>query len=221
MIKVATYNSLAGLWIFLALLAIAVSPKAYSEVQDLGPTGSQPSVIDSGGKTVDLYQGSYALLISESNYRGGAKKGWTVLDHQSAEVDALSSVLRQQGFHVTRVKDATSSELRDLLRKFMLTVGDQPNNRIVVVFSGHGYTNADSLGYVVPIDAPAPAFDPTEFQIKAIPMQDITDLAREAHAKHMLFLFDSCFSGSIFMTKSKPDRPDFSHMTPGQRTTFF
>jgi len=62
------------------------------------------------------------------------------------------------------------------------------------------------MGYIVPVDAPNPNSDPTGFKKKAIPMQQFDTWAKGIEARHALFLFDSCFSGSIFnVTRAVPD----------------
>ncbi len=56
----------------------------------------------------------------------------------------------------------------------------------------------DDLGYIVSVDAPLPDYDPPNFQSKSMSMEQINIYAKQIQSKHALFLFDSCFSGSIF-----------------------
>jgi len=69
-------------------------------------------------------------------------------------------------------------------------------------FAGHGHTLKKSyggnVGYIVPADAPLPDCDRGGFMQKAISMESFNTYARNMDAKHALFLFDSCFFGSIF-----------------------
>jgi hypothetical protein len=64
--------------------------------------------------------------------------------------------------------------------------------------SGHVW-RGDGL-YIVPVDAPNPNKDRDGFLRKAMGMQQIEVYAKAIQSKHALFLFDSCFSGSIFET---------------------
>ena len=60
--------------------------------------------------------------------------------------------------------------------------------------------------YLVPVDAPDPTSRRNEqnFLRVALPMQQIITWARLIEAKHVLFVFDSCFSGTVFKTKATP-----------------
>ena len=61
------------------------------------------------------------------------------------------------------------------------------------------------MGYLVPKDAPNPNQDPMGFELSAISMQNIETYARNISSKHALFVFDSCFAGSIFnVTRAIP-----------------
>ena len=55
-------------------------------------------------------------------------------------------------------------------------------------------------GFLVPADAP-PATD-RAFKIKALHMRDFGGLVRLAESKHVLSVFDSCFSGTIFTARA-------------------
>ncbi|MDP6262435.1 MAG: SUMF1/EgtB/PvdO family nonheme iron enzyme [Rhodospirillales bacterium] len=63
----------------------------------------------------------------------------------------------------------------------------------------------DGEGYLVPADAPL-SMDPG-FLIKALPMRDFGSLVRLAKSKHVLSIFDSCFSGTIFEARGGTPKP--------------
>ena len=54
------------------------------------------------------------------------------------------------------------------------------------------------MGYLVPADAPSPGENLNGFLSSALDMHQIEVYAKRIQARHALFLFDSCFSGSIF-----------------------
>jgi hypothetical protein len=75
--------------------------------------------------------------------------------------------------------------------------------------SGHSQTIEDAdgtkLGYLVPVDAPDPDKDLFGFMERAVSMRQIETVSKQIMSKHVLMLFDSCFSGAIFqMVRAKP-----------------
>jgi hypothetical protein len=82
---------------------------------------------------------------------------------------------------------------------------DQSNpSRFLFYFCGHGFTQKTGagieLGYILPSDAPLPDKDPGGFSATAMSMNEIETFARIISPSHALFIFDSCFSGSLFTT---------------------
>lgn len=160
-------------------------------------------------KTVDpkqlpLYEGSYALLIGVSDYQGG----WPDLKSIPGELDRVEKSLQRQGFHVRKIMNPDSKALSDAFEEFIDQYGFDPNNRLLFFFSGHGHTRkGGEKGYLVPVDAPDPRRDERGFLRKALPMTQILSWSRQMEAKHALFLFDSCFSGTVFKVKAIPGTP--------------
>jgi hypothetical protein len=151
---------------------------------------------------VELYGESYALLIAASNYT----KGWAKLESVPGEMDRLEALLKTKGFHVVRVNDPDGKELEGAFENFIDEYGYKANNRLLFFYSGHGHTRKDGAkGYLVPVDAPDPNTQDRQFLRKALPMTQILAWAKDIEAKHVLFLFDSCFSGTIFKQKSRPE----------------
>ena len=145
-----------------------------------------------------LYASSHALVIGVENY----VKGWADLPGVGRDVSAVSRALKEHGFSITLVNDPTRDELEKALDDFIFKYGQIKNNRIVIYFAGHGHTHVNQfgreMGYLVPSNAPIPDDDIEEFFASAIDMRQIEVYARRLQSGHALFLFDSCFSGSIF-----------------------
>ena len=162
-------------------------------------------VKDKHGEQVCLYEESHALLIGVSDYTAG----WADLGGVKKDIPRVKAALEKQGFNIVTVMDPTSDELEDALKGFISRYGRGADNRILIYFSGHGYTLekrwGGSMGFIVPADAPDPNEDRDGFTDKAIDMTMIEVWAKDIDSKHALFLFDSCFSGSLFsLSKAAP-----------------
>lgn len=164
------------------------------------------SLSASRGDGIDLeqlYSGSYALLVGVSHYDVPA--AWPTLESVPGELDSLAQALKQAGFEqVEQVRDPTGFELQQSIQEFMRRFGYKPDTRLFFFFSGHGYSLDDQTkGYFVPRDAPDPVEDEAGFRATALSMQQVSTWAGELVARHALFAFDSCFSGTIFRTRNR------------------
>ncbi|MEA2014387.1 MAG: SUMF1/EgtB/PvdO family nonheme iron enzyme [Thermodesulfobacteriota bacterium] len=173
--------------------------------------GIQVVIKDSSGRKVGLYKGSYALVIGASRYT----KGWPNLESIPGEIDRIQDVLKNQGFHVEKVLDPTGDKLSAAFENFIDRYGFDRDNRLFFFFSGHGYTRKQGKkGYLVPVDAPDPRYNEKGFLQKAIGMAQVMTWAKKIEAKHAIFMFDSCFSGTIFRVRALPKiPPHISDMT--------
>jgi len=159
---------------------------------------------DTEGAQVGLYKGSYALVIGVAEYR----QGWPKLSSVVGETAKVQGVLEAAGFSVQRILDPNEQQLKSAIEQFIDEHGYEPDNRLVLFFSGHGYSRKKGAkGYLVPTDAPDPSKDERGFLRKALPMSQVLAWCRQMEAKHALFLFDSCFSGTVFKTKALPKVP--------------
>ena len=154
---------------------------------------------DFNGKQIGLYKESYALLIGVSEYSGR----WPNLPGVSEDLEAVQKVLEKMGFSVFKTLSPTRSELNDAMDSFINNYGLGRDNRLLFYFAGHGHTltpkyGGTEMGFIVPKDTPNPNVDEKGFLRLAMSMQNIEVYARNIQSKHALFLFDSCFSGSIF-----------------------
>jgi hypothetical protein len=149
---------------------------------------------------VTLYTKSKALVIGIDAYDG---HNWPQLSNGIRDAEEVAKGLAAQGFEVTLKKNLKSDELDQAFRTFFIIDGDDPNARLLLWYAGHGDT-IDEEAYLVPADAPSPKFD-AEFRDKAIPLRRFGEYMREAKARHVLAIFDSCFSGGVFnVARSRP-----------------
>jgi hypothetical protein len=190
---------LAGFFGLLLTFGTALSPFAQ---QDRG----EIVILDQQREEICWYQGSHALLMGISNYTNG----WSPLPSIPGEVDQVEEMLAEQSFQVIKYLDLNAEQLKKVFEDFGADFGygeRNRNNRLLFFFSGHGYSYPnDSRGYIVPTDAPRPD-DDQNFCHKALSMDQIITWAREIRAKHVLYIFDSCFSGTVFEVRGPDDLP--------------
>ena len=193
-------------FIFLFLLIQIFNQTLYSQSVFLKNTNGDP---------IQLYKNSYALLVGASNYYNG----WPKLDGVLQDIAAVKDELERQGFTVITVIDPGLDELQDAYRNFINQYGLDPGNRLLFYFAGHGHTvrtaYGEEMGYIVPVDAPNPNIDKNGFLSKAMTMQQIEVYAKRIQSKHALFLFDACFSGSIFaISRAIPENISYKTTKP-------
>jgi hypothetical protein len=159
----------------------------------------------SDGAVVASFSESHALVIGESEYTNG----WRRLPGVKEDVVAVKALFEEMGFTVETLQDARSRELREGIQNFFDKYGFNPNSRLILYFAGHGATltlaTNSRMGYIVPVDAPHPDNDRTGFQRTAIAMDQFNTWAKTYDSRHILFMFDSCFSGTVF--RSSGARP--------------
>ena len=167
--------------------------------------GMKPVQIKINGQATPLYQQSHALVIGVSDYTSG----WPDLPGVKKDIVTVTSILQNHDFRVTLVENPDRNQLKSAFDEFISNYSREYNGRLVIYFSGHGYTMKQpwggEMGYIVPADAPNPHTNPEGFKDKAIDMELMEVYAKRMDAKHALFLFDCCFSGSIFsLSKAAP-----------------
>ena len=189
---------------------LEVTGRLNSETKSaLGLAGSSRGIEVVGVKTdsgdqFDLYEQSYALLIGVSNY----SKGWPSLNQVPSEVKKVKKTLVKRGFQVEECMNPDEQELMNVFNRFIDNYGYNKKNRLLFYYAGHGYTmDNGKKGYLVPTNAPNPRESNIDFKRKALNMAQIISWCKQMEAKHALFLFDSCFSGTIFKMRKLPDKP--------------
>jgi TPR repeat protein len=164
------------------------------------PAAAEPLKVRVNGAERVLYKERHALLIGASKYTNG----WDALDNVGNELAELQKALVAQEFTtVTVMMDLKGRDLYEKIRSFILEKG-APDSAIMIVYSGHGWTSTsgpNKTGYIVPIDAPNPSADRATFMRLATSMPELRLLADQSEAMHTFFVFDSCFSGSIFISR--------------------
>lgn len=177
---------------------------------------AQPIILNNeNGEEVHLYKSSHALIVGVSNYTNG----WPSLRGVMKDMAAVKDALEEQGFHVITVIDPNFEELGNAFSSFISKYGMDPDSRLIFYFAGHGHTvktsYGEEMGYIIPSDAPNPNIDRNGFLAGSLAMQQIEVYAKQIQSKHALFLFDACFSGSIFaISRAVPENISYKTAKP-------
>ena len=143
----------------------------------------------------DFYRYSIGVVIGINKYQS-----WPSLEFSVNDARAIKNRLIEEGFDtVFELYDEEATRiqiLRLLSDKLPAILGE--DDRLMVFFAGHGHTEIfkgeDGLesqeGYIVPMEG-----DINNSRGTAISMTTIHDNIKKYKAKHVLYAFDSCYSG--------------------------
>jgi hypothetical protein len=155
------------------------------------------NVVSRDGEPLYLYKDYHAVVIGVSDY-----DHWPKLPNVVKDTEEVADKLRKLGFQVKLVLNPDSQQLKSTLSEIARGLGTEKNRALLLYYAGHGETttlaDGSELGYIIPKDCPLQNLDPFGFDRKAVSMKEIEMLALRVKSKHMLALFDSCFSGSLF-----------------------
>jgi TonB family protein len=183
----------------LAFILLIVLHSSYALIQQRG----FKKVSTPEGNEIDLYKGSYALVVGNGKYTAG----WDPLPGAEKDAEDVAGFLRKNGFEVALIKNAKREEFLTSLRDFTYKYSQDEDNQVFIYYAGHGHTKTlatgEELGYLVMVDAPVPENDPRGFDDKSVDMQTIITEAKKMMAKHVLFMFDSCFSGTVLNLRER------------------
>lgn len=136
---------------------------------------------------------NYLLVIAVNEYEYHPQLSNCVRD-----AEELVNVLQKKyGFEPDRTttlhdKDATLENIYNSLDK--LTEHVTPNDNLLVYFSGHGYLHRpNKTGHFIPVDG--------RRWHQYLSHSNLLDLIRGINSFHTFLIIDSCFSGSLFISK--------------------
>jgi hypothetical protein len=155
------------------------------------------SVVSKHGQSLYFYNDYQALVVGVSNY-----ELWPKLPNAANDAVEVAKKLKSMGIHVKLVLDPTYREMKTALTDMVYEMGGEQNRGVLFFYAGHGETEtlADGrkMGYIIPKDCPLLARNPRGFVNHAISMREIESASMRIRSKHVLMLFDSCFSGALF-----------------------
>ena len=184
------------LFLFFGLFSVAVQFVGVPEVS--AQDDMKVTIRTEDGTNLDLYKDSYALVIGNGAYP--AKNGWEPLPGAANDVKEVAEVLEHHGFTVVLKIDVTMTEFNKAFSEFIYEFGKDEDNRLLFYYAGHGYTTKSAIGEdlasLVMLDTPPPE-NPGEFDLYSIDIVKFVSASKKIHAKHVMFMFDSCFSSTI------------------------
>ena len=190
------------LFLFFSILCNVTMLIAATEL--FSQRGMSVTVQTESGEEFGLYKDSYALVIGNGAYP--VKNGWNPLPGAIKDVKEVAEVLKRHGFNVTLKIDVTKTEFNQAFSEFIYEFGKDKDNRLLFYYAGHGYTTkaatGEDLGYLVMLDTPSPA-NAAAFDLYSVDMVKFVSDSKKIHAKHVLFMFDSCFSGTVLNLRNR------------------
>jgi hypothetical protein len=160
-------------------------------VEGRKPVLSVRAEVESSTEVKDLYGKSFAVVIGINRY-----EKWPPLEFAVADAGAVRQRLEHIGFdQITTILDKEATQRRILTELFnVLPRKTTRNDRVLFYFAGHGQTeelpDGKKRGYIIPVDT-----ETADYSSTAISMEQIRGLSSRIHAKHVLFVMDSCYSG--------------------------
>ena len=137
-----------------------------------------------------------ALVIGNTEYASPI----TSLPGTAKDALDISQALKDQGFDVIALKDASREGTVRAFNNLIRTTGE--DDSVIVYYAGHGHIHPGSAsGYWLPADADV------ENPKTWISNADITRMITNISAKQILLVSDSCFSGALTREGEVADSP--------------
>lgn len=138
-----------------------------------------------------IYDHRIAVVIGINKYNP-----WPGLEFAVNDAKAIRDKLSKMGYDkIIELYDRGATRariMRILADELPGTMGK--NDSLMVYFAGHGATEdlsgGDQEGYIIPVDG-----DVKNYRGTAVSMTSIHEMIKKYRAKHILFVFDSCYSG--------------------------
>lgn len=141
---------------------------------------------------------NHLLVIAIDDYKHCTPLNNAVLDAE-AFIDVMLTRYHFEKEHLTFIKnaEATKKAIENAFLKLVKTI--TPDDNLVVYFSGHGRYDEHFGGNWVPVDAGASDDDWPDYLSNDL----IKSHFGRIKSLHTFLIADSCFSGSLFIDKSK------------------
>ncbi|MBM4055495.1 MAG: hypothetical protein FJ264_12705 [Planctomycetes bacterium] len=151
-----------------------------------------------------FYEKSWAVIIGINDY-----EYWPELSYAVNDANDINEILKEMGFE-TKVflnKEATKDAVMSYLMN-ELPQKIEKEDRLILFFSGHGHTSTfktgNKRGFIIPVDGKK------EQPYSNISMNDLLNLTEMLNAKHIFFILDACFAGSLVTLASESRSKGYS-----------
>ncbi|MDF0584172.1 caspase family protein [Bradyrhizobium yuanmingense] len=152
-----------------------------------------------------------ALLIGISKY---VDTRWDDLDDVPEQLKALKTEFENHFDHARVELNNTGQEVGKLITDFLRDEGNKKDARLLIYYAGHGYTEpyhnlGKHLGFITGRDtafvsrADDASYD--KARPDAVSMDTIRTELANSKAASVIVIFDSCFSGTFFLSRSPDD----------------
>jgi uncharacterized caspase-like protein len=148
--------------------------------------------------SAQLFEHSYAIVIGIDDYHSAR---FPKLKYAVKDAEAIAAYLRNQGYDKIITLYNQQATKQAILEAMQNSVAPRlkANDRVLVFFAGHGYTETlggKDRGYIVP-------FDGATQSASYISMEELqNESSYMGNARHQLFIMDSCFGGLMADTRA-------------------
>jgi hypothetical protein len=133
----------------------------------------------------------YALVIGNDTYQE-----WPRLSTAVGDAQSLADLLEKKyGFKVRVLANATRKQILEAFDQYTEELG--PSDNLLVYYAGHGILDDKGAGYWVPVDATLPKNLKLLHTEELVRHDDVIATIQHIHAKQVLVVADSCFSGGL------------------------
>ena len=178
----------------LALLSVLLTTGSANAQIERNSSNKRPT-----GAKSSWYPRSHALCIGINEYKNGKPLKFAVNDAEAVGEE----LIKDYGFakeDVVILKNATQKQIIDALDDITDSKkGIGEDDRVVIYFAGHGATATSDegtpMGFLIPTDGDPGDGSVHDYNKTCVPVEQIWVKINGSHAKHVLVMADSCFSG--------------------------
>jgi hypothetical protein len=143
----------------------------------------------------------YALVIGNDDYQQ-----WPRLSTAVGDAQSIADVLQKKyGFQVRVLANATRAQILDAFNQYTDELG--PSDNLLVYYAGHGVLDDKNNGYWVPVDASVPKDLKLLHTEELVRNEDVISAIQKIHAKQVMVVADSCFSGGLALAAMAASAP--------------
>jgi uncharacterized caspase-like protein len=208
--------------LLLACLGIAIAQAPNPPLpQQTGSKDLTPTRLPESTPTTPGAPRAYALVIGIAKYENldpSQNLRFTETDADAIYRTLISKeggAFPSENVHLLVGSKATLANMHYELEKWLPSVATQPNDRVVVYFSGHGFVK-DGKGYLAPWDVDTKKPDATGYPMALLG----SILANKVAAHSKLLLVDACHAGKITAETTDDAVVDQLHQLPKSLITF-